>query len=152
MGSGTFFWVFLVGQGLWYRIPRAEPSRDQESVSADERGRPLWDPVCATGWYHGPRWHLYYPHQSSSGSRSSGTHNCQLWVFSLSPLSLQTLRPENRVHPWPNICGPGPVGTIQPLEPLYCPIPSQGSYSVTKAISGSHLTILPFFASSLHLL
>lgn len=95
MGSGSFFWVFLVGQGLWYRIPRAESSRDQESVPSDECGRPLWDPVCATGWYHGPRWHLHYPHQSSSGSRSSGTRNCQLWVFTPSPPPFPT-NPEAR--------------------------------------------------------
>lgn len=81
----VLFLGFLVGQSLWYRIPCAEPGRDQESVSADECGRPLWDPVCATGWYHGPRRHLLYSHQSSSGSRSSGTCNCQLWAFTLSP-------------------------------------------------------------------
>lgn len=104
MSSGISFCVPLVRQGLWGRVPCAEPSRDEGSVSTDERGRPIWDPVCAKGWYHGPCWHLHHPHQGSSSSRSSGTHHYQFWVFALSPPPFPP-NPEtwNRLHPWPDL-------------------------------------------------
>ena len=69
----TFLWVPLVGQGLWHRVPCAEPRGNQGFVSADERGGPLRDPVRAARRYHGPRRHLHQPRPGCHHPGGAGT-------------------------------------------------------------------------------
>ena len=121
-----------VGQGLWHRVPRAEPGRNQGFVSADERGGPLRDPVRAARWHHGPRRHLHQPRPGRHRPGGAGTTVSRPWIPAPSPPPLPgntsslcsetTGQPEPKSltrsrpgHPW----SPGPAQTC--WLPLVCP-------------------------------
>ena len=111
-GSAAF--LLPAGQGLRRGVPRAEPSRDQGPVPADERGRPLWDAVRAARWYQGPRRHLYHPQQGCHCPGSTGTMATWPWVPRIQPTSPAQEAQEQKARDHVLFSLPCDLGQVRP--------------------------------------